>query len=101
MAHNYIYEPRALYEYEEAILWYLERSKQAGENFELAINEKLRKISSNPTLYRKTKKHFREASLNKYPYSIIYFVEEDINTIVIVSIFHNSRNPGKKFRTKL
>ena len=97
MIYNHIYEPRALLEYEEAVLWYRERSKQASENFELAINEKLHEICMNPTLYRNTKKYFREAFLKKYPFSIIYFIDEIFDTIVVTSIFHNSRNPKRKY----
>jgi len=97
MVYHYIYEPRALLEYEEAILWYYERSKQASKNFELAVNEKLHEICLNPTQYHIAKKHFRETFLKKYPFSIIYFVEEENHTIVITSIFHSSRDPKRKF----
>jgi len=99
MKYSYIYEPRAIQEYEEAVLWYLEKSKQAAEHFENAMNEKLREVCLHPRLYRNTKKEFREAFLKKYPYSIIYVIAEDTRTIVITSVFHNSRNPGKKYTT--
>jgi plasmid stabilization system protein ParE len=63
MKYSYIYEPRAIQEYEEAALWYLEKSKQAAEHFENAMNEKLREVCLHPRLYRNTKKQFREAFL--------------------------------------
>ena len=97
MKYSYIYEPRAIQEYEEAIVWYLEWSKQASEHFELAVTEKLHEICLHPRLYRNTKKYFREAFLKKYPYSIIYVIDNEKHTIVITSVFHNSRNPRKKY----
>ena len=100
MTYTFIYQPQALLEYEHAILWYRERSKQASEIFELAINEKLHEICTTPTLYRNTKKHFREALLKKYPFSIVYVIDEKNRAIVITSVFHNSRNPKKKYPKK-
>jgi len=73
MAYNYVYDPRALLEYEEAILWYHAKSKQVSENFELAIREKLQVICLHPTRYRSRRKYFRETIVKKYPFSIIYF----------------------------
>ncbi len=84
-------------EYEDAVLWYRERSKQASEKFEIAINEKLNEICSDPALYRNAEKYFREALLKKYPFSIVYVIDEIQKIIVITSIFHNSRNPKKKY----
>ena len=42
MVYSYIFEPRAQSEYEEAIKWYKVRSIAAGENFEIAIDDKLK-----------------------------------------------------------
>lgn len=97
MVHTYIFEPRAMLEYEEAILWYHQRSKQASINFELAVSEKISEICLHPKRYRNTKKHFRETKLKKYPFSIIYFIDEQLSIIVITSIFHSHRNPHKKY----
>lgn len=37
MAYSYIFEPRAADEYEQAFLWYEERSFVAAENFIVAV----------------------------------------------------------------
>ncbi len=97
MIYCFIYEPRAIQEYEEAILWYVERSELASMNFIASVNEKLKEICTNPTRYRNTKKYLRETFLKKYPYSIIYFIDEEVKTIVITSLFHSSRNPRLKY----
>ena len=97
MDYSHIFEPRAQFEFEVAILWYDERSKQASKNFKQAIDEKIVEICEHPRRYRNTKKHFRETFLDKYPYSIIYVINEVDHVIVVTSIFHSSRNPKIKF----
>ena len=72
MTYTYIYEEDAQMDFEEAILWYMEKSDQAGRNFELEVNEKLKEICLNPTLYHNTKQNFREDLLKKHPFSIVY-----------------------------
>ena len=95
--YEYLFQLRARLEFYEALAWYGENSAQAAGNFAEAITNKLQEISEHPTLYRNTKKYFREAILKKYPYSIIYRIDEKGKLIVIVSIFHHSRKPGDKF----
>ncbi len=96
--HNYIFEQRAVAEYKEALLWYMERSIKAAENFEIALLEKLNEICISPPLYGNTTGKFSETNLKKYPYSIIYFVEEEIQTVVVISVFHHKRNPKLKYK---
>lgn len=39
MSYGYVLDEKAQLEYEEAIIWYLNRSLQASENFILAVDE--------------------------------------------------------------
>ncbi len=93
-----IFEQRAVSEYKKALLWYLERSISAAEDFEIILMDKLKTICKNPEMYTSLSKKFRETSLKTYPYSIIYFVEEEIKTVVVISVFHHKRNPGLKYK---
>ena len=38
MTYSYIFEPKAVQEYEDAISWYLERSEPAARKFEAELN---------------------------------------------------------------
>jgi hypothetical protein len=40
---------------------------------------------------------YKQARTKKYPYSIVYFVDEEKKRIVITTVFHNKRNPERKF----
>jgi len=100
MNYQITYRERATKEYIKSISWYKERSTYAAENFINSINKTLEGIASNPYIKRNTYKQFYEAQAKIFPFSIIYFIEEPISRIVIVSIFHHSRNPRKKFNDK-
>jgi plasmid stabilization system protein ParE len=98
MSYKLILKKRALKEYNESFSWYGQRSIQAGVNFDTQVKLILAKIEKQPDLFRKSYKKFREAKTKKFPYSIIYFIDEKENQIVITSIFHQKRNPGLKFK---
>lgn len=100
MNYKYSYEPLALAEYKEIILWYNERSATTAENFVIAVNEKIKLICTDPLRYRNIYKHFRETSLKKYPYCIVYFLDENEQTVIITSLYHHRRNPKKKYKQR-
>jgi len=92
------YKDIATIEYEDAINWYALRSKVASEKFIKAVNEKLDSISRNPQRYKNLYKNYYEVTTRKYPYCIVYLVEESIREIIIVAIYHHKRNPKQKYR---
>jgi plasmid stabilization system protein ParE len=98
MRYGYILDELAQQEYEDAIIWYLNRSLQACENFILAVDETLTLICDHPTRWRNEYKDFYELGLKKYPYTIIYTVNPDHEIIYIIAIHHHKRSPRKKYR---
>ena len=98
MSYLPIYAPAALQEYKEAVGWYLGRSETAADNFIREVKEKIAVICDDPMRYRNTYKNFRETSLKKYPYAIVYLVDEPRKTIMVSSVYHHKRNPRRKYR---
>lgn len=98
MNYKHFYEPLALSEYKETLRWYDERSKTAAENFVKEIKEKIKSICIDPLRYRNVYKYFRETSLKKYPFYIIYFIDESKKIVVISSVYHHKRNPKRKYK---
>jgi len=92
------YRPIATQEYENAIKWYFERNQATAERFVKAVNEKLDNLSSNPLQYKSLFKKFHEVSTGKFPYTIVYLVDEAQERVVIVAIYHQKRHPKKKHR---
>jgi plasmid stabilization system protein ParE len=98
MNYKITFRERASKEYLNSLAWYKRRSFDAAENFIKAIEDALEKIASDPMRYRNTYKKFHEAGVKKFPFSIVYFIDEDEHCIIITSIFHYKRNPSKKFK---
>jgi len=71
--------------------WYEEKLLGLGEEFLLAVEECANSIGRNPYLFQIKYKNIRMALVERFPYGIFYFVEN--NKIIVLSIFHLSRNP--------
>ena len=100
MSYTYKFLPTALTEYAEAVKWYKERNIAAAENFIVAVNERIKNICADPIRYRNTYKFFREVSLKKYPYYIVYFIDTEASTIIISAVYHHKRDPKKKYKNR-
>jgi plasmid stabilization system protein ParE len=98
MSYSYVLTSAAQLDYEESLLWYLERSETAALNFVAAVNDTIQLICNHPQRWRNSYKNFRELSLKKYPFAIIYIIEEDAKMVVITAIYHHKRIPNKRFR---
>ena len=98
MTYKIVYQEKALLEYEQATLWYRERSEQAAAGFRDAVQEKIGELYVRPGQYKRSYKNFHEVALKKYPYSLIYLVREKEQTVIIFSIYHHKRSPQKKYR---
>ena len=98
MPYKTIIRERASKEYLEAIAWYEQRSLQAAENFILIVEQTLDEIEDKPNHFRLTYKNNREARIKKYPFNIVYFIDEKKQSVIITTLFHHKRNPKKKFK---
>ncbi len=100
MSYRFIYDPIATLEYKDAVGWYAKRNEKAANNFINEVKDKIAVICNDPFRYRNTYKNYRETSLKKFPYSIIYFVDEAKKIVIIQSLFHHKRNPRRKYKKK-
>ena len=98
MEYSYLFDPLAAEEYEEAFKWYEKKSYLAADNFIIRIQEAIATICTDPYRYRKGYKNLREFPLKKYPFHIIYYIDDAHSNVVVVSIFHTKRNPKKKYK---
>ena len=98
MLYKYIFAPLALQEYAEAIKWYEARSEKAAEQFIADAEGRIELICADPYRYRQTHKLFREISLNKFPYYVVYYIDETNKVVILFSLYHHKRNPKKKYK---
>lgn len=98
MGYSYVLQAEAQAEYEVALAWYLERSVLAAENFVEEVDHIIELICQTPYRWRNEYDDYRELGLKKYPYSIVYTIEEENKVVVVSSIYHHSRSPVRKYR---
>ena len=80
----------------DAYLYYERKQVGLGEKFLLQLDIYFKKICSNPKHFEVTTRNYREAYLIKFPYLIIFEIEE--MKIIVYSVFNTSKDPIKKPR---
>jgi plasmid stabilization system protein ParE len=94
MAYKILISPRAQNEIENAIDYYALYSTDAPLNFIAVLNEAYTTLETNP-FFRVRYKNIRSLKINKFPYSLYFIINDDNNTVRVLSCFHNKRNPNK------
>ena len=87
--------PLAENEIDESIKFYESRSKGLGKQFLSYLKSYLKVLKTNPELFEiKKEPGYRELTLVKFPFVIIYEIIE--NEVIVYSVFQTSRNPQRK-----
>jgi plasmid stabilization system protein ParE len=92
-----IFSSRAQKEIAVSWDWYEERLQGLGDRFLTEILERISVIENNPDRFPTRHKNYKEAVLPTFPFLIIYRVSTKKRSIRIVSVFHTSRNPKRKY----
>lgn len=82
----------ALAEYLDAVEWYEQRRTGLGEAFATAVERVTDRLAAQPDFYPVVHREVREALVSGYPYCLYYRVEE--HRVVVLSVFHTSRDPS-------
>ncbi|MCB9046865.1 MAG: type II toxin-antitoxin system RelE/ParE family toxin [Chitinophagales bacterium] len=91
--------PEAEEEYITSYTWYEEQQEGLGERFASLFRKKLLQVARNPYKYKVAIGDFRETVLGKpFPFVIVYVIDEEQGRVLVVSVFHTSRHPKKKFK---
>ncbi|MEK6580767.1 MAG: type II toxin-antitoxin system RelE/ParE family toxin [Nitrospirota bacterium] len=91
MKYEVIIRPEAEDDLNKAFLWYEDKRRGLGYDFLLQVDAGIRFIERNPevhqTEYKETRKHF----IKRFPYKIVYFIEQQ--KLIILAVLHGKRNP--------
>ncbi len=90
MSRDVIFQPSAQDEYAGAVAHYDSISEGLGRAFLTAVREMESRLVDSPFLYAEVAAGMRIAPLKRFPYALIYSVQEDV--IGVVSVFHMRRN---------
>ena len=83
--------PKAEEDLQEALEYYLTIDITLKDKFINTLDKTFNKILNSPNLYPYETKTSQKILMDKFPYIIIY--EQYKNIIMILAIFHTSRNP--------
>jgi toxin ParE1/3/4 len=83
--------PEADLDAQGGILWYDERDRELGVDFLRKVNDCITAIQENPQKYPIVHGQMRRALVRRFPYEIIFEIEDD--EIIIYAIYHCARNP--------
>lgn len=91
MKYRVIVRPEAEDDLKEAYSWYEDKRTGLGHDFLLQVDAGLNFIARYPTIhpieYKGTRKHL----IKRFPYKIIYLVQNE--QIIILAVIHGRRSP--------
>ena len=100
MNYDLIIKPEAEKDMTNTFEWYERKRKGLGYDFLLQVDAGFRFITRNPLSLRKRYKATRQHIIKRFPYSILYIVED--TKVIVLGVVHGGRNPKlikKKFNT--
>ena len=77
--------------------WYEEREEGLGDRLYAAVAQKLNVIEKNSDLFSIKHSPYREAKVSIFPFVIVYKIYKRKKLIEVVSVFHTSRNPKRRY----
>ena len=86
-----IVNPEADADLAQAKAWYDALRPGLGDDFLLCIEEVFEGIRRTPELYAKVFQELRLALVRRFPYAVVYRVDEDQMTVV--AVYHTRREP--------
>ena len=89
--------PEAEQDMREAYSWYEAQMPGLGANFLLHVDAAFRSVQRYPLQYPVIYRNARRCLVRRFPYSIIYVVED--KRIVVLAVFHAKRDP-KSWQTR-
>jgi toxin ParE1/3/4 len=89
---RYVFHPEALTEYAEAVQYYAEQRAEVAQVFINNVEDAVHRIRESPDRYVVIDEDVRRCMTRKFPYGVLYTIEQDY--ILILAVMHCSREPG-------
>lgn len=93
-----IFSSIAARELQESFDWYDNRAQGLGYKLIDMIDKTIELVLLNPEGFPLKKEPYREVSLKKFPYIIVYEYLKEKNVVYVLHIFHSSRHPKIKHK---
>jgi plasmid stabilization system protein ParE len=95
---KYVFHPEALKEYAEGVEYYAQIRVELAQAFIDAVEKAIFRILESPNRWRIIDKDIRRCLTRKFPYGILYTIENDY--ILILGVMHCNRKP-KSWRNRI
>jgi toxin ParE1/3/4 len=94
MIYKVVIEPRAILDIQDAIDYYDSKQNGLGNYFYQVVEEHIETVSKSP-LFQIRYKDYHGFPIRKFPFIILYYIDENVKTIYIMSVFNTYLNPKK------
>lgn len=91
MKYSLIVRPEAEEDLKEAFSWYEDNRTGLGYDFLLQVDAGIHFIKRNPEIHSIEYKGTRKHIIKRFPYKIIYLIEEE--KIIVIAVIHDKRSP--------
>ena len=78
-------------EVDDAVAWYDEREEDLGRDFLDELDRVIRRVKAFPLASTEIEPGIRRCLLARFPYGLIYGIDEDL--IIVVAVSHLHRQP--------
>ncbi|MBK9016831.1 MAG: hypothetical protein IPM82_23745 [Saprospiraceae bacterium] len=92
MAYNIVLKKQAHQSLWEAMDWYEGQSKGLGSELSQEFYDTLKKLNENPQRFMVVFAPFRRVLLKRFPYKIVFAVDEPHQRVVVAALWHVKRN---------
>ncbi len=94
MIYKVVIEPRAIIDIQDAIDYYDSKQHGLGEYFYQVVEEHIETLAKNP-FFQIRYNDYHGFPIRKFPFIILYYIDEKLKTIYIMSVFNTNLNPKK------
>jgi plasmid stabilization system protein ParE len=88
---NYSFHPQAQVEFEQAIEYYEDCQDGLGYEFAIEIHDTIQNIVNFPCTWPELQSGIRRCLARRFPYGVLYFMEQ--GDILILAVMHLHRSP--------
>ncbi|VTU02202.1 Putative uncharacterized protein (Fragment) OS=uncultured bacterium PE=4 SV=1: Plasmid_stabil [Gemmataceae bacterium] len=85
--------PEAQEEFDRATDWYAGYGAELARDFVARVGAVVRRIAASPRIHAVVYRGVRKSVVSRFPFVVLY--REEANEVLVVSVFHTSRDPSE------
>ncbi len=94
MIYKVVIESRAIFDIQQAIDYYDSKQNGLGTYFYQVVQEHVETLSKSPFFQIRYKDYYG-FPIRKFPFILLYYIDEKLAILYIMSVFNTNLNPSK------